>query len=101
MKVEKFNEHNFKTFDDDILYAGKSKYPVGTKIKFKDDGEYLTGTLTQPFGYGDVGVYLDEKGKYKYDRVSLKNNEYTVIDDEVEDFIKYHKFKKDTKKFNL
>jgi len=101
MKVEKFNEHNFTTFDDDIVYAGKSKYPVGTKIKFKDDGEYLTGTLTHPFGYGDVGVFLDEKGKYKYDRVSLKNNEYTVIDDDVDKFIKDHNFKKDIKKFNL
>ena len=100
MKIEKFNEHNFTTFDGDIIFAGKSKYPIGTKIKFKDDGEYLTGTLTHPFGYGDVGVLLDEKGKYKYDRVSLKNNEYTVIDD-VDEFIKDHNFKKDTKKFNL
>lgn len=101
MKVEKFNEHNFKTFDGEILFAGKSNYPIGTKIKFKDDGEYLTGTLTNPFGYGDVGVYVDQKGKYVHDRVSLRNKEYTVIDDEVEEFMKDYKFKKDINKFNL
>ena len=103
MKIYKFNEHHFSTFNDEIVFAGNSKYPVGTKIKFKDDGEYLTGTLTHPFGGcdGDVGVYLDQKGKYIDDELCLKNREYSVIDDELENFMKDYKLKKNANKFNL
>lgn len=49
-KIKEFkqflNESRFTLFGGDIIFAGKSKYPVGTKIKFKNDGEYYTGTLT-------------------------------------------------------
>jgi len=99
MKIQKFDEHHFTTFNGEMLLAGKSKYPVGTKY----EGEYLTGTLTHPFGYcnGDVGVYLDQKGKYVDDRLCLKNREYIVIDDDVEEYMKDNTFKTDIKKFNL
>jgi hypothetical protein len=57
------NESRFIRLGDELIMAGKSKYPVGTKIKIKnlkgDDSDLsgLTGTLTHPFGgYGDVGV---------------------------------------------
>ena len=103
MKILKFNEHQFTMLDDDVILAGRSKYPVGTKIKFKEDDEYLTGTLTHPFGFcnGDVGVVVDQKGKYVDDRLCLKNREYIVIDDEVEEFMKDYKLKQDANKFNL
>lgn len=106
--MKKFNEFikesRFSIFGGEIVYAGKSKYPVGTKIKFKDDGKYYTGTLTQPFGFcsGDVGVFIDQDGLYRDNKCCLYNKEYIVIDDEeVEEFIKNHKFKTDVNKFNL
>jgi len=101
--IEYINESGFKTFGGDILYAGKSKYPVGTKIKFKDSGIYYTGTLTHPFGFGsgDVGVYVDQEKVFVDDRINLRNREYTVVDDEVDDFIKQHNFKKEVGKYNL
>lgn len=88
----------FVFFDDKIKLAGNSKYPVGTKIKIKklkgDDADLsgLTGELTHPFGFskGDVGVYLDKKGVYKDDKVNLKNNEFTVEDDEALELLKKH-----------
>lgn len=105
--MKKYNdfvkESRFTTFGDDIIFAGKSKYPVGTKIKFKDSGEYYTGTLTHPFGFcsGDVGVYLDQEDIFYRNAVCLKNREYVVIDDDVEDFLKEWKIKNDADKYNL
>lgn len=101
--IEYINEGNFTTFNGEIMYAGKSKYPVGTKIKFKDSGEYYTGTLTHPFsfGSGDVGVYVDQEKVFTGNKVNLKNREYTVIDDDVDEFIKQHNFKKEVGKYNL
>ena len=107
-KFKQFINEKFLYFNDELIMAGKSKYPVGTKIKIKnlkgDDSELsgLTGTLTHPFGgYGDVGVYLDEKGIYYQDIVSLKNNEYIVIDDEAIELLKKYKLDKAVKKYNL
>ena len=99
----KENSRFMTSIGGDIIFAGKSKYPVGTKIKFKDAGKYLTGTITHPFGFchGDVGVYLDQKGVYTDDKMCLRNREYVVDDDEVEDFIKQCKLKKAANKYNL
>lgn len=86
---KKFINERFTTLNGEIIFAGKSKYPVGTKIKFKDEGKYYTGTLTHPFGfcYGDVGVYVDQKDIFNYDKVCLNNREYIVIDEDVDDFL--------------
>lgn len=90
------NESRFIRLGDELIMAGKSKYPVGTKIKIKnlkgDDSDLsgLTGTLTHPFGgYGDVGVYC------------LRNREYEVIDDEAIELLKKYKFDNTVKKYNL
>jgi hypothetical protein len=104
--MKKYNEfitEEFLTIGNDIVFAGKSKYPVGTKIKFKDEGRYLTGTLTHPFAFckGDVGVYVDQEGVFNYDKVCLKNRDYIVIDEEVDDFLKKWKFKQTQDKYNL
>lgn len=102
------NESRFIRLGDELIMAGKSKYPVGTKIKIKnlkgDDSDLsgLTGTLTHPFGgYGDVGVYLDQKGLYNDDKICLRNREYEVIDDEAIELLKKYKFDNTVKKYNL
>jgi len=55
------------------MYAGKSKYPIGTRIRIKGlkgEDAFLNGrkgTLTHPFGcfpIGDVGVILDESAVF-------------------------------------
>ena len=100
-KFKLFLEGRFPYLGDKLILAGRSKYPVGTKIKFKDEGRELTGTLTHPFGcfgnYGDVGVYIDQKGIFTNDQCNLKNNEYKVIDPEAE----IEPFKKDIEKFGI
>lgn len=96
-ETDSYKENGRFTYKgNDVVLAGKSKYPVGTKIKIKklngEDKELsgLTGTLTHPFafGSGDVGVYLDKKGVYTDDKVNLKNSEYDVVDDEALKLIK-------------
>ena len=88
----------------DIKLAGNSEYPVGTKIKFRDDGRELTGTLTHPFGFCqrcDVGVHVDQKGIFTDDICCLDNNEYTVIDPEMLDDVDKFKKNRTFKRFDL
>jgi len=87
----------------DVKLAGNSEYPVGTKIKFKDEGRELTGTLTHPFGFcqGDVGVILDETGIFQDDRCCLRNHEYTVIDPEMLNDVDKFKKNRTFKRFDL
>ena len=88
---------------DKIKLAGKSKYPVGTKIKIKNlsgedkDLSGLTGTLTHPFGFchGSVGVYLNKKGVRKDNKICLNNSEYEVVDDEALELLKKHEVLKE------
>jgi len=92
-------ESRFCYFNDKLILAGNSKYPLGTQIKFKDNDKELTGLLTHPFGFGngDVGVYVDQKGIYTDDKCNLKNDEYIVDDPAAEMEI----IKNDAEKFGL
>ena len=108
-KFEQFINERFKYIGGELIIAGKSIYPVGTKIKIKNlkgedsDLSGLTGTLTHPFGFcsGDVGVYLDKKGIYEDDKICLRNREYDVIDDEAIELLKKYNFDKKVKKYNF
>ena len=94
----------FTVMDDKLIIAGRSNYPCGTKIKFMDDGQELTGKLTHPFGFcmsGDVGVYLDQQGVYNYDQCCLKNSEYKVDDPEAIELMKKIDKSKVFRKFAL
>jgi len=87
----------------DVKLAGNSPYPVGTRIKFKDEGKQLTGTLTHPFGFcqGDVGVYVDQKDIFQDDKCCLNNNDYSVDDPEMFAQVKNFKKIRTFKRFDL
>lgn len=73
---------------DKIIYAGKTKIPVGTKIRIvKGEWKDATGEITHAFGFlgmydysAIAGAFLDDPEKYSCQReIHLFKGDFEVI----------------------